>query len=169
MIIIEENFSDFETKEFPYDIGHTALGEYHHIKYDGYYGNFYDPIPLHQWRSLDGSWLITEEDGVKYLEQNRGDNTKGAFTSVYPTLVHRCRLFSSYTITVNLRLFELTNYAGIGFNYITSRNNYFVGIKKNKIALIRRHEEEFIELDSKEISFDIYDTFNLKIIVNKFC
>lgn len=166
MIIIKEDFSDFKTEEFPYDHGHTALGEYHHIKYDGYTGNFYDPVPLHQWRSLDGSWMITEEDEIHYLEQNRGDNTKGAFLSTYPTLTHKCRLFSSYTISVNIRLFELTNYAGIAFNYLTSRNNYFVGIKKNKIALIKRHEEEFLELDMKEISFDIYDTFNLRIIVN---
>ncbi len=166
MIIIKEDFSDFKIEEFPYDHGHTALGEYHHIKYDGYTGNFYDPVPLHQWRSLDGSWMITEEAGIHYLEQNRGDNTKGAFLSTYPTLTHKCRLFSSYTISVNIRLFELTNYAGIAFNYLTSRNNYFVGIKKNKIALIKRHEEEFLELDMKEISFDIYDTFNLRIIVN---
>ena len=88
----------------------------------GYTGNFYDPIPLHQWRSLAGSWLITEENGIKYLEQNRGDNTKGAFLSTYPTLTHKCRLFSSYTISVNIRLFEVTNYAGIAFNYLTSRN-----------------------------------------------
>ena len=166
MILIKEDFNDFKTEEFPYDHGHTALGEYHHIKYDGYYGNFYDPVPLHQWRSLDGSWLITEENGIKYLEQNRGDNTTGAFKNVYPTLAHKCRLFSSYTLSVNIRLFELSNYAGIGFNYITSRNNYFVGIKKNKIALIRRYQESFIELDSKDISFDIYDTFNIRIDVN---
>ena len=166
MILIKEDFSDFKTEEFPYDHGHTALGEYHHIKYDGYYGNFYDPVPLHQWRSLDGSWLITEENGIKYLEQNRGDNTTGAFKNVYPTLVHKCRFFSSYTLSVNIRLFELSNYAGIGFNYITSRNNYFVGIKKNKIALIKRYQESFIELDSKDISFDIYDTFNIRIDVN---
>ena len=169
MIIIKEDFSDFDTLEYPYDHGHTALGEYHHIVHDGYYGNFYDPVPLHQWRSLDGSWLITEENGKKYLEQNRGDNTSGAFINCYPTLVNKTKLYSSYTLNVYIRLFELSNYAGIGFNYLTSRNNYFVGIKKNKIALIKRYEENFTEIDSKEISFDIYDTFKLTIIVNNKC
>ena len=169
MIIIKEDFQDFDTIEYPYDHFHTALGEYHHIKHDGYYGNFYDPIPLHQWRSLDGSWLITEEDGKKFLEQNRGDNTKGAFVNCYPTLTHKTRLYSSYTIEVELRLFELSNYAGFGFNYVTSRNNYFVGIKKGKIALIRRFEESLTELETKDISFDIYDTFKLKIVVNRKC
>ncbi len=53
MIIIKEDFQDFDTLEYPYDHFHTALGECHHIKHDGYYGNFYDPIPLHQWRSLE--------------------------------------------------------------------------------------------------------------------
>ena len=166
MIVIKEDFSDFYTSELPYDKGHTALGEYHHIEYDGYFGNFYDPVPLHQWRSLDGSWLITEENGIKYLEQNRGDNTKGAFKNVYATLAHKERLYSTYTIDLDIRLFEVSNYAGIGFNYVTSRNNTFIGIKFNEISLIRRYEEDFNILDTKRITFDIYDTMHLKIVVS---
>ena len=166
MILINEDFKDFNTGEFPYDKGHTALGEYHHIIYDGYYGNFYDPVPLHQWRSFDGSWLITEENGIHFLEQNRGDNTKGAFLNVYPTLTHKMKLFSSYVIDLDIRLFEVTNYAGIGFNYLTSRNNFFVGIKKNKIALIKRYQEEFDIIDEKEFDLDIYKTYHLKVVVN---
>ncbi|MBR6072036.1 MAG: hypothetical protein IKP77_04295 [Acholeplasmatales bacterium] len=166
MIIINEDFNDFNTGEFPYDLGHTALGEYHHIVYPGYYGNFYDPVPLHQWRSLDGSWLITEEDGIKYLEQNRGDNTKGAFTNVYPTLTHKMRLFSSYVIDCDIRLFDLSNYCGIGFNYVTSRNNIFVGINGKEIALIKRYEERFDIIDRCDFSTDVYETHHLRIIVN---
>ena len=75
MRIINENFSDFSLAEYPYDKFHTALGEYHHIIQPGYYGNWYDPISLHQWRSLDGSWMVTEENGIHYMEQNRGDNS----------------------------------------------------------------------------------------------
>lgn len=166
MIVIKEDFKDFNTCEFPYDLGHTALGEYHHIKYPGYYGNFYDPVPLHQWRSLDGSWLITEENGIKYLEQNRGDNTKGAFKNTYPTLTHKMRLYSTYSIEFDIRLFDIGNYAGIGFNYLTSRNNIFLGIKGNEIALIKRYEERFDILDRCDFSTDIYETYHIKVDVS---
>ena len=127
-VLINEDFCDLELNEFPYDKMHTALGEYHYIKYKGNYGNWYDPIPLHQWRSLDGSWLITSEFGKRYLEQNRGDNTKGAFVNSIPTLVHKEKLYAPYVIEFDLRLFEFDKYCGVEFLYITSRNNYFLGI-----------------------------------------
>ena len=67
MILIKEDFTDLDLNEFPYDRGHTALGEYHYLKQPGKYGNWYDPISLHQWRSLDGSWLVTSQNGKRYL------------------------------------------------------------------------------------------------------
>ncbi|MCR5350320.1 MAG: hypothetical protein K6E20_04935 [Acholeplasmatales bacterium] len=167
MILIKEDFSDFNTEEFPYDLGHTALGEYHHIKYDGYYGNFYDPTPLHQWRSLDGSWLITEENGIKYLEQNRGDNTKGAFLNVYATLTHKQRIYSSFTLEYNLRLFEVNNYSGMAFSYNTSRNYYAVLMKFNKISLVKRFDEDIDIIKSYDFDMNVSKDYHFKIIVDK--
>ena len=86
-LIINEDFKDLDLNEFPYDKAHSALGEYHHITQKGNYGNWHDPIPLHQWRSLDGSWLVTSDGNKRYMEQNRGDNTKGAFENVYCCLL----------------------------------------------------------------------------------
>ena len=166
MILIKEDFSDFPLGELPYDKFHSALGEYHHIKYDGYFGSFYDPIPLHQWRSLDGSWLITEENGIHYLEQNRGDNTKGAFINTYATLVHKERIYSNFKLEFNLRLFEVNNYSGMAFNYITSRNYYAVVMKYNKISLIKRYDEEIKEIKSIDINLDYNLDYNFKIDVS---
>ena len=73
--IVFEDFKDLELNEFPYDRAHTALGEYHHRRYQGTYGAWYDPIPLHQWRSMDGSWLVTSDGKERFLEQNRGNHT----------------------------------------------------------------------------------------------
>ena len=79
-ILYKEDFKDFPLGEFPYDHEHSAAGEYQTIVYPGYYGSFYDPIQLHQWRSMNGSWIISNIDGKRYLRQNRGDYAKGHFS-----------------------------------------------------------------------------------------
>ncbi|MGM9970290.1 MAG: hypothetical protein ACI35S_07840 [Anaeroplasma sp.] len=168
--LIKEDFNDLELKEFPYDRGHTALGEYHHIVHEGIYGNWYDPIALHQWRSLDGSWIITSANGKRYLEQNRGDNTSGAFKNVYCCLVNKKEIFSNYTLEFDLRLFELKNHCGMAFNYITSRNYYFIGLNEDSITLFKRYEETFVNLQSKKIVIDDQKTYHIKIkVCNHLC
>ena len=164
-VLISEDFNDLELNEFPYDRGHTALGEYHHFKTPGNYGNWYDPIPLHQWRSLDGSWLITSNNGKRYLEQNRGNNSRDSFKNVYCCLVHNKRLYSEYELEYNIRLFELEHYCGMAFSYITSRNYYAVGINDSQIALYKRYQEDFIIIDKKKIVVDDLKTYNVKIKV----
>ena len=163
MEIIKEDFSDFSLSEYPYDRGHTALGEYHHISVPGYYGNWYDPISLHQWRSLDGSWMVTEENGIHYMEQNRGNNSSGAFQNVYCVLAHKELLFSEYTLSFNIRLFEVDNYCGMAFGYITSRCYYAIAINGEDIALYHRNEEDFNFISRVKIEFDDFKEYNIKI------
>lgn len=165
-VLINEDFKDLKLGEFPYDKFHTALGEYHYFKNEGNYGNWYDPIPLHQWRSLDGSWLVTSFNGKRYLEQNRGDNTKGAFVNAIPTLVHKEKLYAPYVIEYDIRLFEFGKYAGVEFLYKTSRNNYFLGIDGNYLTLFRRNQEDFKELSKAIFSVDDLKTYHFKIEVS---
>ncbi len=163
--VVKEDFQDLELNEYPYDKKHSALGEYHHIVQEGNYGNWYDPICLHQWRSLDGSWLVTSADGKRYLEQNRGNQSKDAFKNVYCCLVHKEKLFSEYCLEFDLRLLEVEEYCGMAFCYITSRNYYAVGMNAKGIALYKRYQEEFTIL--KEFSFEVDDlkTYHIKIEV----
>ncbi len=163
MIFVKEDFNDFKTGELPYDKGHSALGEYHHIDYPGYFGNFYDPIALHQWRSLDGSWLITEDNGIHYLEQNRGDNTKGAFLNVASTLVHKNKIYSDFTVSFNVRQFEINSYSGLAFSYLTSRYYYGVVLEFDKLKLIKRNEETIEIIKEVKINFDDSKDYNIKI------
>lgn len=165
--VIEENFKDLELNEFPYDRGHTALGEYHYIKQDGIYGNWYDPICLHQWRSLDGSWLVTSDGEKRYMEQNRGDQSKGAFSNVFCCLTHKQNLFADFTVEFDLRVFELKNYCGVAWNYLTSRVYDFVGIRKNEIVVYHRNEEEFYIYAKKEFLVDDLKTYHFKLGVSK--
>ncbi|MBO5712432.1 MAG: hypothetical protein J6R47_06285 [Acholeplasmatales bacterium] len=160
-----EDYYDLELNEYPYDKGHSALGEYHYIKAPGKYGNFYDPIALHQYRSLDGNWLVTADNDKRYLEQNRGDNSRGAFENVYSVLAHKEKLYAPYTLEFTLRIFELKHYCGIAFNYKTSRNYYAVGIKGSKVALYKRLEEKFEIINETEINFDDMHDYHFKIYV----
>lgn len=164
--LIHEDFKDLELNEFPYDREHTALGEYHHLKPKGSYGRWYDPIALHQWRSLGGSWLVTSNSGVRYLEQNRGDNSTGAFRNVYCCLVHEERLYADYILEFDLRLLEVKHFCGMAFAYITSRNYYAVGMDGKRIALYRRNQEEFTILAQQSIDFDDLSTYHIKICVS---
>lgn len=163
--IIVENFEDLELAEFPYDRGHTALGEYHYLKPTGVYGNWYDPICLHQWRSLDGSWLVTSDGTTRYMEQNRGDNTKGAFSNVYCCLVHEKCLYAPFHLSFDLRVFEVKHFCGMAFHYLTSRVYDFIGIKGNTLSLYHRNEEEFTVLASKKIEFSDLNTYHLELEV----
>jgi len=166
MILVKEDFKDLLLGEFPYDKEHTALGEYHFVKPEGVYGNWYDPICLFRWRSMGGSWLVTEDLGVRYLEQNRGDNTSDAYKDVYCCLVHNEVLYSGFNLSFELRIFELNEYSGMAFNYVTSRCYDFVGIKGNKISVIRRIDDDFIVLGSADIVFDCDKTYKINININ---
>ena len=103
------------------------------------------------------------------MEQNRGDNTKGAFQNVYCCLIQKQKIYSSYTLEFDIRLFEFNKYAGVTFNYLTSRNNYFVGIDGKSLVLHKRYQEDFIVI--KKIDFNISDleTYHFKIIISNIC
>ncbi|MDE5566046.1 MAG: hypothetical protein K2I77_03560, partial [Anaeroplasmataceae bacterium] len=164
--ILYEDFKDLELNEFPYDRGHTALGEYHCIKPKGIYGNWYDPICLHQWRSLDGSWLVTSDGKKRYMEQNRGDHTRDSFKNVYCCLVHEECFYAPYELDFDLRIFELGHYCGMAFNYLTSRDYDFISILGNKLSLIHRDEENFKEYASTEIVFDDLKTYHFHVVID---
>lgn len=164
--LIKEDFKDLELNEFPYDKMHSALGEYHYINNQGVHGHWYDPICLHQWRSMDGSWLITSDGINRYLEQNRGDNSKGAFKNVFSCLVHEKKIYSDYVLEFELRQFEVANFSGMAFNYETSRSYDFIGIKGKDIELYHRNEETFTTYALTTFNFDDLKTYHFKIEVS---
>ncbi len=171
--VIKEDFKDFKAQEFPYDKEHSALGEYHFIKHEGYCGSFYDPISLHQWRGLGGSWLFTEAFGKYYLEQNRGDFTHGHFEDVSAILVYKEMLYAKYNLSFYMTLLEVNKPCGMCFNYIHNRlydaltfdGTYLYLYHKDQDELTYYHKQEF-KMDSLEeyfIEFKWSDTFDLYI------
>ncbi len=164
--LIDESFKDFPTSELPYDKFHTALGEYHHINYDGYTGSWYDPIDVHQWRTMDGSWMVTSDGINHYMEQNRGNPSKDAFKNVYATLANKQKLYCTYGLDFSIRLFELnSDYAGIAVSYITSRLYYAVGINQDGIAIFKRDNENIEIIAKFDMEISDLETYSLKLSV----
>lgn len=157
------DFASFPIGELPYDKECSAIGEYNYVEKIGYMGDFYDPISNHQWRSQGGSWLITSDGEKHFLEQNRGDYSKGAFANVYSALVLKNIIYANPSIEFNIRLFDLNKYCGIGFCYQTSRDYYAIFLNGEEIALVRRYEEDIKVLISKKIKISDLKTYNIKI------
>ena len=120
VLLLSCDFSDFAIGPFPYDPDHSAMGEYHYYPPKGYRGIWYDPITGSSFRGP--SWLITEEDGHKYMEQMRV-GSPGPHISC-PTLVAGDKDWTDYTVSVRMRSLYTQEPAGILFRYQTSLMHY---------------------------------------------
>ena len=165
-VLYEEDFKDFPLDEFPYDHEHSAAGEYHTVEFEGYKGHFYDPIQLHLWRSMNGSWIISNVDGKRYLRQNRGDYTKGHYSDVYSMLVLRDYIYSSYLYEGVIRLLQTDKGAGFLFNYQTSRHYNAILFYDDKIELIYKNQDRVDVINKVEFKVDEYKYYNVRMVVD---
>ena len=163
-ILYEEDFKDFPLDEFPYDHEHSAAGEYHTVEFEWYKGHFYDPIQLHLWRSMNGSWIISNVDGKRYLRQNRGDYTKGHYSDVYSMLVLRDYIYSSYLYEGVIRLLQTDKGAGFLFNYQTSRHYNAILFYDDKIELIYKNQDSVEVINKVEFKVDEYKYYNVRMV-----
>ena len=89
IILRKEDFHDFPIGEFPYDRDHTAAGEYHYIVEEGYRGVWYDPVCNYTYNGTGPTWIITEYQGVHYMESMRIEKNRPH--RIFPTLETGCR------------------------------------------------------------------------------
>lgn len=166
--LINEDFKKYKLGYLEYDLGHSALGEYHFQKFNQI-ENFYDPICLHKWRSEDGSWLITEDLGCHFLENSRKSIDDGPFKETYLTLVYDNNIPSTYGITFDIRLMELnTGYSGVAVCYNTSRDYIGIGINQDGIAIFKRIDDDILILSEKKMEIDDFKTYHFKVSVGSF-
>ena len=165
MIIYNEQFNDFKLEEFPYNHSHSAVGEYHYVNYEGYKGNWYDPIELHKWRSQEGSWIIQSIDGKRYLRQNRGDYAINEFHDVYPMLILRDKLYSTFDFSMKIRLLDDSKPCGMVFNYITSRNYYAVLFKAGKVYIFKKYQDSEEIMVEAPFIVDEYTYYNVLVSI----
>ena len=163
-LLVSEDFNDFPLGELPYDKDHSALGEYHHLMDTGYFGNFYDPINNHQWRSMGGSWMVTNAFNKNYLEQNRGYNVKGHFSDLFSILVQKEYEYENLTVETKIILLSTMHETGVAFNYIHNRKYYAITISGSNISLYIKDQITKSILAQETFVFKALREYKLKLV-----
>ena len=139
--LAREDFSDFSIGEFPYDREHTATGEYHLIREEGYHGRWTDPVCNFTWLGLGPSWLITESEGRHYMESMRLE--KGRPHRMFPTLITGDMAWCDYEVSVTLRRLSTKGMAGLCLAMNDSIDTLVFDLRDRDTAeLVYRHKEE---------------------------
>jgi hypothetical protein len=164
-ILLDEDFSGFAIGNFPYDIDHCAMGEYHYIKQPGYYGNWYDPVCNHTYNGQGASWIITEYNGAHFMEQMRIRNDKPHRT--FPMLTSGDRFWKDYEITASVRMFTTKwGNAGIGFCCQNSANLLVLVFEEKELRLEYRHKENIEIIAHAALDYNCDDTYTMNVKIN---
>lgn len=162
-ILLEEAFQEFPIGDFPYDVEHSAIGEYHLYQVPGFMGGWYDPVCNYTYRGP--SWIITEDSGKHYLEQMRLSCQVANPHPTWPTLVTGHNTWHNYKYQAAVRCFSTKGEAGIGFCYQNSLNLLVLRFKGGNIELLRRHKAEEEILASKPYSIDCDSDYTISVDV----
>ncbi len=164
-ILCREDFRDFAIGEFPYDREHTATGEYHYIVEEGYRGNWVDPVCNYTYNGTGPSWIITELDGVHYMESMRIEKNRPH--RMFPTLETGDRLWRNYEVSAKVQRLSQKGMAGIAFCMNNSIDTLVFALKgKNRAQLCYRHKEELTVLEECEFLHDCDTVYGLRVDCN---
>lgn len=140
--LLNEDFRQFPLGAFPYDPRHSATGEYHMLANPGYTGGWVDPVVNYYYTGP--SWIVTETEGVRHMEQMRLEPMTAAPHRMHPMLSKGGAAWRDYTLSVRLRLLNthIPGEAGICFAYQNSLNTYAFILRCDCLCLVYRHKEE---------------------------
>lgn len=162
VVLCRENFRDFPIGDFPYDRDHTAAGEYHYIVQEGYQGNWYDPICNYTYNGTGPSWIITEYEGIHFMESMRIEKNKPH--RIFPTLETGNHNWNNYKVSVWVQRLSQRGMAGIVFclnNSIDTLVFYLDG--RDKAVLAYRHKEDVHVIKESEFCHDCDSSYQLCI------
>lgn len=162
--LFKEDFKTFKIGEFPYDKGHTAMGEYHFIKNEGYAGRWTDPVCNYVYNGSGASWIITEDDGKYYMEQMRLIDNRPHKT--HPMLMAGDNVWFDYTVKSNVRLLNTGGSAGIGFCCQNSLNLYAFVMDNGYLKLEYRHKQKDTVLCEREYEYNCDEYYEMKAEVS---
>jgi hypothetical protein len=132
--LFRDDFSRFPPGWLTNPVGtlNAAIQEYHYLPHRG--------VPLGPWASpishLD-SWIVGDEKGVPYLEEQL-DSTARQWSP--PLFVTGDPEWSDYNVEVNLKPLSLNESAGVVFRYHTNRHYYVFTLAEGKTARLMRHD-----------------------------
>lgn len=158
--LLVDDFRGFKIGEFPYDKGHTAMGEYHYVVNEGNRGVWTDMVCNYTYNGAGASWIITEDDGKHYMEQMRMIDNRPHKT--HPLLMAGSDKWCNYTVSAVIRLFNTDGSSGIGFNCLNSLNLYVLVFEGGRLKLEYRHKQTDTELASCEYDYNCDDYYELK-------
>ena len=164
VLLLSDDFGGFSIGEFPHDPEHSAMGEYHFYPSEGHSGQWYDPIYCYSFRGP--SWIITELDGKKYMEQQRvgAPSNEPTPQGNCPTLVAGEKDWTDYEATVTVQLLSTVEPCGMLFRYQTSLSNYGFFIGGGKAQIIRIDKYDRTVLAEKDFAVNCDDEYELKVI-----
>lgn len=166
MILCREDFQDFSIGEFPYDRDHTAVGEYHYVVQDGYMGKWYDPVCNYTYNGTGPTWIVTEYDGVHFMESMR--IAKNQPHRMFPTLETGDHNWRNYKVSVLIQRLSQKGMSGLVFclnNSIDTLVFYLEG--KDKAILAYRHKEEVIIIKETKFNHDCDSLYKLCVDCNE--
>ncbi len=153
IVLCRENFQDFRIGEFPYDRDHSATGEYHYVVEDGYHGGWYDSVCNYTYNGTGPTWLITEYEGVHYMECMRIE--KGKPHRMFPTLETGKKEWGEYRVSVRMRRLSTKGMAGLVFCLNNSLDTLVFSLEgKDRAVLSYRHKEEVTVLEEARFVHD---------------
>lgn len=140
-----------------------AIQEYHYLPHRGVStAPWYNPI------THNDSWVAGDEDGKTYLEQHLIHDQPERWQ---PLFVTGDPLWTSYTVSAQVRPLSLAEAAGIVFRYHTNHHYYaftISGGKRARLALKSPFENKFRtvewkELGTADVSYDVRQYHELKV------
>lgn len=163
--LFRDDFSTFPPGWLSKPVGllNGAIQEYHYLPHRG--------VPTFPWYNPithNDSWVAGDEDGKTYLEQHLLHDQPERWQ---PLFVTGDPLWTSYTVSAQVRPLSLAESAGIVFRYHTNRHYYVFSItggKKARLALKLPIEQkirvvDWKELGSADISYDVTKYYELKV------
>ncbi len=129
--LVRDDFSRYPVGWLSQPVGvlNPAIQEYHYLAHRG--------VPLGPWENaichLD-AWVIGEEDGGPYLEQQL---SPGSFFYTIPLLVTGQPEWTGYSVEAEVQPLSLNGMAGVVFRYHTNRHYYVFGLAEGNTVRLR--------------------------------
>lgn len=159
--VFSDDFSSFPLGPFPYDLEHSAMGEYHYFPETGYKGNWYDPIA--DWSYRGPSWMITNAymDGTHVMEQMRIKEPKEK--KAVPVLRAGEIDWKDYQARVLVQPMTRRSYCGLLFRYQTSMMYYALLLVENRAELHKVDKTKRTVLASAECQWSTEEPNELSV------
>ena len=160
--LFQDDFTQFQIGEFPYDKNHSAMGEYNYVVNPGYCGAWTDMVCNHTYNGSGASWIITEDEGKHFMEQMRVVDNRPHKT--HPLLMAGSDKWRNYTVSTKVRALNTSGSVGIGFGCKNSLNLYVLVLEDGRLKLIYRHKQIDTELASCAYDYNCDEFYELKAV-----